>query len=94
MALQRSQVLVSLKNQMDIHNLRIITNEINIGYGHGILTGLDESKGEFLGWTHADLQTDISDVLKGFEIINKNQTNVIVKEKELKEVFLIIYLQG
>tara|TARA_Y100000768_G_scaffold388143_1_gene382420 strand:+ start:2704 stop:3420 length:717 start_codon:yes stop_codon:yes gene_type:complete len=79
-----SKLLVSLKNQMDIHNLRIITNEINIGYGHGILTGLDESKGEFLGWTHADLQTDISDVLKGFEIINKNQTNVIVKGKRIK----------
>lgn len=79
-----SELLASLKNKIYINNLRIITNEKNVGYGHGILTGLNESKGKFLGWTHADLQTDISDVLKGFEIINKNQTNVIVKGKRIK----------
>ena len=39
-------------------NLRAIYIDKNIGYGHGILTGLKDAKGEILGWTHADLQTD------------------------------------
>lgn len=48
-------------------NLIPIRIEKNIGYGNGILQGLKHAKGEVLSWTHADLQTDISDVLKGFK---------------------------
>src|SRR5688572_7995477 len=36
----------------------------NVGYGHGILTGLRAAKGSFLAWTHADGQTPPSDVLR------------------------------
>ena len=30
----------------------------NLGYGGGILAGLQESKSDYVGWMHADLQTD------------------------------------
>jgi glycosyltransferase involved in cell wall biosynthesis len=30
----------------------------NLGYGGGILAGLQESNGDYVGWMHADLQTD------------------------------------
>ncbi len=58
-------------------NIIPIRVEKNIGYGNGILCGLKEAKGEVLSWTHADLQTDVSDVLSGFkmfenELISKN----------------------
>ncbi len=46
--------------------------EVNQGYGYGILSGLRASKGDFLGWTHADMQTDPADVLKAIKIINAN----------------------
>jgi glycosyltransferase involved in cell wall biosynthesis len=41
----------------------------NVGYGHGIMTGLRAAKGEYLGWTHADGQTPPADVLRAFEIL-------------------------
>ncbi len=40
---------------------------VNQGYGFGILSGLRAAGGEYLAWTHADLQTDPADVLLGFE---------------------------
>lgn len=48
--------------------------KVNRGYGFGILSGLDRSKGEYLGWTHADMQTDPVDVLKAVEIIENNNS--------------------
>lgn len=45
--------------------LRSVRVEVNQGYGHGILSGLHAATGEILAWTHADLQTDPNDVLKG-----------------------------
>lgn len=55
----------------------------NIGYGFGIFSGLKEAKGEFVGWTHADLQTDPLDIFKAYEIIQKqkNPEKTFVKGK-------------
>lgn len=46
---------------------------VNKGYGFGITSGLKVAKGEFVGYTHADLQTDPSDVMKALEIIEKQE---------------------
>jgi len=43
--------------------------EKNQGYGHGILSGLKKATGDFIGWTHADMQTDLADVLAAIELI-------------------------
>ncbi|CAK0769717.1 Glycosyltransferase involved in cell wall biosynthesis [Azospirillaceae bacterium] len=48
--------------------LRTVRVERNQGYGHGILTGLRAARGRVLGWTHADLQTDPADVLRGLAL--------------------------
>ncbi|MBN2368843.1 glycosyltransferase family 2 protein [Candidatus Woesearchaeota archaeon] len=45
----------------------------NIGYGFGIYTGLKAAKGDFLCWTHADMQTDLGDTIKAFNIIKKQK---------------------
>ena len=52
--------------------LRSVQVENNQGYGFGILAGLREAKGDILAWTHADLQTDPADVLKGLEIFKQH----------------------
>lgn len=39
---------------------------VNQGYGFGILSGLAAARGDIIGWTHADLQTDPMDALIGF----------------------------
>jgi len=52
--------------------ITIVKVEINQGYGHGILAGLNIAKGEILGWTHADMQTDPNDAIKGLEFFQKS----------------------
>jgi polyisoprenyl-phosphate glycosyltransferase len=51
---------------------RTVKIEINEGYGYGVVQGLNSSKGEFVCYTHADMQTDPGDVLKGLEIIKNS----------------------
>ena len=74
-------LLFELKEKIKIHNLKVVSIKKNIGYGNGIIRGLNEASGDFLGWTHADLQTDVTDVLKGFKLIEKSTGNSIVKGK-------------
>ena len=65
-------------------NLTFITRvriEMNQGYGHGILVGLAAATGEILSWTHADMQTDLGDALKGLDFFNgeSNSEELFVK---------------
>lgn len=60
---------------------RTIRVEINQGYGYGIIQGLKACTGEFIGWTHADMQTDPADLIKALKIIEENNSdeNLFVK---------------
>ena len=46
--------------------------EKNQGYGFGILSGLRVAQGEYIGWTHADMQADPQDAVKALKIIEEN----------------------
>lgn len=61
--------------------LKVVTVPLNQGYGHGILVGLKEAAGEFIGWTHGDLQTPPRDVIRALEIIEQNNSrpNLYIK---------------
>lgn len=48
---------------------RTVRVKVNKGYGYGILTGLKAGTGDFLGYTHADMQTDPYDVVRAWKII-------------------------
>ena len=48
---------------------RIVYIKKNEGYGNGIVVGLRAAKGEFVGYTHADMQTDPGDMIKAFDLI-------------------------
>ncbi len=69
--------------------LKYIKIKKNVGYGHGIIEGLKTAKGQIIGWTHADLQTDICDGLKGFEYFKDSPTkdNLFVKGLRRKRRF-------
>lgn len=60
---------------------RTIRVDVNQGYGYGIVQGLKACEGEFIGWTHADMQTDPADLIKALDIIenNNNDKNLLVK---------------
>ncbi len=55
--------------------------EPEAGYGSAVLAGLRSANGEYLGWTHADMQTDPADVIRALDIIEKagNPENIYVK---------------
>ncbi|MFP3154156.1 glycosyltransferase family 2 protein [Lachnospiraceae bacterium ZAX-1] len=42
---------------------------VNKGYGFGILAGLDFVDGDYIGWTHADMQTDPGDIRKAIQLV-------------------------
>lgn len=52
---------------------RTVFVPVNRGYGYGIIQGLKQADGDYIGWTHADLQTDPDDVVKAYKIINKRK---------------------
>ena len=52
--------------------LRVVRLEVNTGYGAGILGGLAVAKGDVLGWTHADLQTDPADAITAYALYGKS----------------------
>lgn len=58
---------------------RSIRVDVNQGYGFGILAGLQAAEGEILGWTHADLQTDPMDALRGLAFFEQHGSDIFVK---------------
>ncbi|MCH9853157.1 MAG: glycosyltransferase family 2 protein [Alphaproteobacteria bacterium] len=68
----------TLKNYKNCSTVRVAQNQ---GYGFGILEGLKAAKGDIIGWTHADLQTDPNDVLRTLPLFEQYGTNIFVKGK-------------
>lgn len=55
---------------------------VNKGYGYGIIQGLKQAVGDYIGWTHADMQTDPGDVIKAYDIIQQSgNDNIFLKGK-------------
>lgn len=52
--------------------IRSVRVEVNQGYGFGILSGLDAARGDFLGFCHADMQTDPADALEALRLIEQS----------------------
>ena len=75
--------------------VRTVRVEVNQGYGYGILQGLRECRGEYIGWTHADMQTDPGDILKALAIIEKKQGLVFVKgNRKGRPLFDVFFTAG
>lgn len=69
--------------------------EVNQGYGYGILQGLRECKGEYIGWTHADMQTDPADILKALAIIEEESGLVYAKgRRKGRPLFDVFFTVG
>ena len=68
---ETAQVLTQLLPHYESF-LKVVTVPVNQGYGFGILEGLRAATGEFIGWTHGDLQTPPRDVIRALSIIEEN----------------------
>lgn len=74
---------------------RTVAVKVNQGYGYGILQGLAECRGEYIGWTHADLQTDPADIVKALEITEREQGLVFVKgNRKGRPLFDVFFTMG
>ena len=74
---------------------RTVAVSVNQGYGYGILQGLKECRGEYIGWTHADMQTDPADIVKALEIIEKERGLVFVKgNRKGRPLFDVFFTVG
>ena len=66
--------------------------EKNQGYGHGILKGLSAADGEYIGWTHADMQTDPYDVIRAYDYIKKHDSQkLFVKGARTGRPFMDVF---
>jgi glycosyltransferase involved in cell wall biosynthesis len=63
----------------DYPGVRSIRLEKNQGYGFGILSGLKAAQGGILGWTHADMQADPQDFLRGLSAFEQHGSHIFVK---------------
>lgn len=66
---------------------RTLRVEQNQGYGFGIVSGLRAAKGDILGWTHADMQTDPQDTLDGRSLFDKHGSDIFVKGRRYGRPF-------
>jgi glycosyltransferase involved in cell wall biosynthesis len=76
---------------------RVIKIKKNMGYGFGITTGLEEAKGEFIGYMHADMQTDPNDILNALKILEKqtDPKNCLIKgDRKGRSIFDQIFTLG
>jgi len=65
------------KRYKSLKKLKFIKIKKNIGFGNGIMSGIQSSKGKIIGYTHADRQTDPNDFYKCIKKIQNNHYNKI-----------------
>jgi len=57
-------LLNNLSLQQQYKWAKIVNVPFNQGYGHGLMIGLREAKGKYIGWTHADSQYCPDNIIK------------------------------
>jgi len=73
---------LEILQQIQNSNIKWVSTPNNLGYGGGILLGIEYCNSDVIGWTHADLQTPLQDTLKavaeienGFAFVKGRRTN-------------------
>ena len=75
----KSEIDKAINNNINKNiSIKLVHLKKNVGYGGGISEGLKHASGEYIGWSHADLQTPLIDFFKLFKLI-KNKEKVFGK---------------
>ncbi len=78
-SLDDSRKILEIQTQ-DLLGVNTVFVDKNLGYGFGIRQGLAATTSTYTGWTHADLQTDIGDVVAALQVLNAApNANIFVK---------------
>ena len=76
------------KSLISTKKIKFSSIKTNKGYGYGIKKSIDLCNGIYIGWTHADLQTDLFDLIKAYNIIEKSMIKLKDKKLVLKGIRL------
>lgn len=85
------KILIQI-NKLDMTQVKVLKMQTREGYGHDIIEGLKITTFKSLAWTHADLQTDLNDLIKGYKIFQQLGNNTIVKGARKNRPFLDQFL--
>lgn len=66
-----------MKLYENVPNITFLYLNENKGYGGGIKAGLNVAKTTYVGWTHADLQSDINDLSFAINICKSGTVDVV-----------------
>ena len=80
-----SEVFTRELAKPEFHFARLVDVPMNKGYGYGIMAGVRQADAEFIAWTHADMQTDPSDVLVALEKAESqaNPSSTLIKGRRI-----------
>ncbi len=53
---------------------RVVTVDVNQGYGYGLMQGLKSTTAPIVGWSHADQQCDPMDAFKAYHLLKKSES--------------------
>jgi len=80
---------------LTFENTNIVSIKIakNIGYGHGILAGLKTTQAPYVGWIHADLQTNPEDLIQivNWLTLESASTNIFIKGRRRNRAFVDVF---
>ncbi len=84
----------SIFDKLDIDNkyIKKVYVEKNKGYGYGIIQGLKEATGDYVGWLHADLQYNPLDLQPFFDYISDHDDEKILMKGKRKNRKIIEYI--
>jgi glycosyltransferase involved in cell wall biosynthesis len=76
---QTQEILKGLKKTEWGQWFRVVTLDLNQGYGGGIYEGLKTTRAPWVGFTHADLQCDPKDAMRAFLDCKQSSLQMIVQ---------------
>ena len=78
--------------KLNIPQLKLLKMKTRKGYGYDIVAGLKTATFQNLAWTHADLQTDLQDLVIGYKLLKSSSTASLVKGRRKNRPLLDQFL--
>ena len=79
-----SKIIDQIK--VNFKNIIFINITENLGWGNGVMSGLNIASGDYVGWTHGDLQYELSTLNEVYKLIkNPENQNKSLLIKGLRE---------
>jgi glycosyltransferase involved in cell wall biosynthesis len=89
----------SVITQMSKVNPRIIhvSVQTNLGYGNGIIKGIEQARGRLIGWSHSDGQYNLFDAATGFAMLahqNNSENFLVMGRRRGRRTIDAFFTQG